>query len=177
LLAEIRSYVRPRRAQVEQAIEVLRSTEEGSALMSVRRPIIAVLRVPRQFWGALAFWPFILVSPGYLDRPPEAIASTLAHEYGHLRQQRYPLEWVDSVEQEYVAEQAGARFRSQYTHAHPGAWNLEAEEVWLSPEREAEAFQRIRGWGKFYAILPERNPRWYQVKQYWPIVRFWLLGR
>ena len=111
LLEEVRAYVGPRRTQIEQALQVLRSTEEGSALMSVRRPIVAAARVPRQFWGALAFRPFILIHPGYVERPPEELASTLAHEYGHLRQQRCPFEWIDSVEQENLAEQAAARFR------------------------------------------------------------------
>ena len=86
--------------------------------------------------------------------------------------QRKEVEYtIDSIEQEYVAESLAARVWAEMNpNATPEEYERDAG--WILDQPAESAYQVIRQWGPYYALLPERQPRWYQIGQYWPAVEY-----
>ena len=57
---------------------------------------------------------------------------------------------------------------------NPNATSEEYERlvVWILVQPVEVAYQAIRQWGSYYAVLPEKQPRWFQVGKYWPAVEY-----
>jgi len=113
----------------------------------------------------------IFIAPDILDLTPVQAAMLYAHEFGHLFFGKdRPVECtIDSIEQEYAAESLAA---CVWVEMNPGAAPEEYERRagWILDQPVEAAYQAIRRWGPYYAVLPEKQPRWYQVGQYWPAV-------
>jgi hypothetical protein len=78
---------------------------------------------------------------------------------------------INSIEQEYAAESLAARV---WVEMNPDATPEEYEKQagWILDHPVEVAYQSIRQWGPYYALLSEKQPRWYQVGQYWPAVKY-----
>jgi len=163
------------RAQVQATLDLLRTLDAGrevALFVEQRRPKVTVSARLGEFrWWALTVGMLntIFIAPDILDLTPVQAALLYAHEFGHLLFGKdRPVECtIDSIEQEYVAESLAARV---WVEMNPGSKKYE----WILKqpvEREA-AYERIRQWGAYYKVLPEKQPRWYQIWLYWPAVAF-----
>jgi hypothetical protein len=78
---------------------------------------------------------------------------------------------IDSIEQEYAAESLAARV---WVEMNPNATPEEYERHagWILDQPLEVAYRAIRRWGPYYAVLPKKQPCWYQVGQYWPAVKY-----
>jgi hypothetical protein len=167
------------RAQVHATFELLRTLEAGQKVapfVEQRRPKVTVSARLGEFrWWALTVGILntIFVAPDVLDLTPVQAASLYAHEFGHLffgRDRRIEYT-IDSIEQEHAAESLAARV---WVEMNPNATPEEYQRLagWILDQPVKVAYQAIRQWGPYYAVLPEKQPRWYQVGKYWPAVEY-----
>ena len=169
------------RAQFQSVLGLLRSLDAGQEValfVEQKRPKVTVSeRLGEYGWGALTVGMLntIFIAPGVPDLPLVQATQLYAHEFGHLLFGRdRPVECtIDSIEQEYAAESLAARV---WVEMHPDAPSEERQERvgWILDQRVEAAYERIRGWGAYYAVLPEKQPRWYQVGLYWRAVVYFL---
>jgi hypothetical protein len=167
------------RAQLQAVLGLLRTLDAGrevALFVEQRRPKLTVSARLREFgWQALTVGMLntIFIAPNVLDLISVQATRTYAHEFGHLFFGRdRPVECtIDSIEQEYAAESLAARV---WVEMNPGATPEEYERQagWILDQPVEVAYQIIRQWGPYYAALPEKQPRWYQVGQYWPAVEY-----
>jgi len=166
------------REQFLDALCRLRTLDAGRevALFVVqRRPKVKVSARLKEFgWGALTIGMLntILITPEILNKTTDEAIRTYAHEFGHLLFGKdRPVECtIDSIEQEYAAEILAARV---WVEMNPGS---REEYEWIlnkQPVKKKAAYERIRQqWGDYYEVLPEKQPRWYQIWLYWPAVAY-----
>jgi hypothetical protein len=165
------------RAQFQAVLGLLRTLDAGrevALFVEQRRPKVTVSARLGEFgWWALTVGMLntIFIMPSVLDLAEAA--RLYAHEFGHLLFGKdRPVECtIDSIEQEYAAESLAARV---WVEMNPGATPEEYERQagWILDQPVGAAYQAIRQWGPYYAALPEKQPRWYQVGQYWPAVGY-----
>ena len=163
------------RAQVQATLDLLRTLEAGrevALFVEQRRPKVKVSARLGEFrWWALTVGMLntIFIAPDILDLTPVQATLLYAHEFGHLLFGKdRPVECtIDSIEQEYAAESLAARV---WVEMNPGS---EAYE-WILKQPVETAYERIRRWGAYYEVLPEKQPRWYQIWLYWPAVAYTL---
>jgi hypothetical protein len=161
------------RAQVRATLDLLRTLEAGrevALFIERRRPKVAVSARLGEFrWWALTVGVLntIFIAPDILDLTTVQATLLYAHEFGHLLFGKdRPVECtIDSIEQEYAAESLAARV---WVEMNPGS----EEYKWILDRPVETAYQKIRQWGPYYQVLPEQQPRWYQVRQYWPAVAY-----
>ena len=167
------------RAQLQAILGLLRTLDTGreaALFVEQRRPKVTVSARLAEFrWWALTVGMLntIFIAPDILDLTTVQAALLYAHEFGHLLFGKdRPVECtIDSIEQEYAAESLAARL---WVEMNPDV-SLEEYERWVGwiLDQPAEvAYEKIRQWGPYYAVLPEKQPRWYQVGQYWPAVAY-----
>jgi len=115
----------------------------------------------------------IFIAPSVLHMTAAQAAPLYAHEFGHLLFGRdRPVEYtIDSIEQEYAAESLAARV---WVEMNPDATPMQYERHagWILDQPVEVAYKKIRQWGPYYAALPEKQPRWYQVGKYWSAVKY-----
>lgn len=167
------------RAQLQAVLGLLRTLDAGREVVlfvEQRRPKVTVSTRLAEFgWQALTVGMLntIFIAPNVLDLTTVRAVDTYAHEFGHLFfGKERPVECtIDSIEQEYAAESLAARI---WVEMNPSASLEEYEQRvgWILDYPVETAYEKIRGWGPYYAALPERQPRWYQVRQYWPAVEY-----
>jgi len=163
------------RRTLRGVLQRIQDTDAGRAAMARVRPIIFAGRLPGQWWGALTWRPLILVNPS-LAGNAESLMDALAHEYGHcLFQVSIGSRIVDSLEQERTAEHLKASIWVERRGREDPEYDKQAG--WILEQPLESVYERIRGWGSFYARLPEQQPRWYEVKKWWPVIRYWLFRR
>jgi hypothetical protein len=161
------------RAQVQATLDLLRTLEAGrevALFVEQRSPKVTVSARLGEFrWWALTVGMLntIFIAPDILDLTPVQATLLYAHEFGHLLFGKdRPVECtIDSIEQEYAAESLAARV---WVEMNPGS----EEYKWILDRPVEIAYQKIRQWGPYYQVLPEQQPRWYQVRQYWPAVAY-----
>jgi len=161
------------RAQIQATLDLLRTLDAGrevALFVEQRRPKVTVSARLGEFrWWALTVGMLntIFIAPDILDLIPVQAAVLYAHEFGHLLFGKdRPVECtIDSIEQEYAAESLAARV---WVEMNPGSEEYE----WILNQPVEAAYKRIRRWGPYYAVLPEKQPRWYQVGQYWLAVAY-----
>jgi hypothetical protein len=109
----------------------------------------------------------IFIAPDILSLTPVQATLLYAHEFGHLLFGKdRPVECtIDSIEQEYAAESLAARV---WVEMYPGSEEYE----WILKQPAETAYERIRRWGAYYEVLPEKQPRWHQIWLYWPAVAY-----
>ncbi|MFB0537705.1 MAG: hypothetical protein ACETWR_22285 [Anaerolineae bacterium] len=159
------------RVQFQAILGLLRTLDAGrevALFVEQRRPRVTVSAWLRKFgWEALTVGMLntIFIAPKVLEKTTVQAARTYAHEFGHLLFGKdRPVECtIDSIEQEYAAESLAARV---WVEMNPGS----EEYKWILDQPVEAAHKRIRQWGPYYAVLPEKQPCWYQVGQYWPAV-------
>jgi hypothetical protein len=175
------------RAQFQTVVGVLHTLDAGrevARFVEQRQPSVTVSAQLGEFgWRALTVGMLntIFIAPDVLDlelvEDAERVeaAKLYAHEFGHLFFGKdSPVEsTIDSIEQEYVAESLAARV---WVEMNPDAVPEEYERQagWILDQPVEAAYQAIRQWGPYYAGLPEKQPRWYQVWQYWRAVAYML---
>jgi hypothetical protein len=167
------------RAQLQAVLGLLRTLDAGrevALFVEQRRPKVTVSTRLGEFgWQALTVGLLntIFIAPNVLDLTAVRAAQTYAHEFGHLFFGKdRPVECtIDSIEQEYAAESLAARI---WVEMNPNATREEYEKhaEWILDQSVEDAYQRIRQWGPYYETLPEKQPRWYQIRQYWPAVEY-----
>jgi hypothetical protein len=165
------------RAQVQATLDLLRNLEAGrevALFVEQRRPKVAVSARLGEFrWWALTVGMLntIFIAPDILDLTPVQATLLYAHEFGHLLfgKDRPVERTIDSIEQEYAAESLAARV---WVEMNPGS--KEYEWILKQPVEIEAAYERIRQWGAYYEVLPEKQPRWYQIGLYWPAVAYTL---
>jgi hypothetical protein len=163
------------RAQVQATLDLLRTLEAGQEValfVEQRRPKVTVSARLGEFrWWALTVGMLntIFIAPDILDLTPVQATLLYAHEFGHLLFGKdRPVEYtIDSIEQEYAAESLAARV---WVEMNPGSEEYE----WILKQPVETAYERIRRWGAYYEVLPEKQPRWYQIWLYWPAVAYTL---
>jgi hypothetical protein len=115
----------------------------------------------------------IFILPDVLDLGLVQATRLYTHEFGHLLFGKdHPVESsIDSIEQEYAAESLAARV---WIEMNPDATSEEYEKQagWILDQPIEIAHRIIRQWGPYYALLLEKQPRWYQVGQYWLAVEY-----
>ena len=161
------------RAQIQATLDLLRTLDAGQEValfVEQRRPKVTVSARLGEFrWWALTVGMLntIFIAPDILDLTPVQAAVLYAHEFGHLLFGKdRPVECtIDSIEQEYAAESVAARV---WVEMNPGSEEYE----WILDRPVGAAYEKIRQWGPYYAVLPEKQPRWYQVGQYWLAVAY-----
>jgi len=169
------------RAQFQAILDLLRTLDAGREMalfVEQRRPKVTVSARLGEFrWWALTVGMLntIFIAPDILDLTPVQAALLYAHEFGHLLFGKdRPVECtIDSIEQEHVAESLAARV---WVEMNPDP-DVSPEEYerwagWILDQPLEAAYERIRQWGPYYAVLPEKQPYWYQVGQYWPAVAY-----
>jgi len=169
------------RAQVQAVLSLLHTLDAGrevALFVEQKRPKVTVSKRLGKFgWQALTIGMLntIFIAPSVLDMPTVQAARTYAHEFGHLFFGKdHRVEYtIDSIEQEHAAESLKARV---WAEINPNASPEEYEEHagWILDQPVETAYERIRQWGPYYADLPEKQPRWYQVGRYWPAVQYML---
>lgn len=167
------------RAQFQAVLGLLHTLDEGrevALFVKQRRPKVTVAAWLGKFrWWALTVGMLntIFIAPDVLDLTSVQAALLYAHEFGHLLFGKdRPVECtIDSIEQEYAAESLSARV---WVEMNPDATPEEYQRQagWILDQPVEAAYQSIRQWGPYYADLPEKQPRWYQVGQYWPAVAY-----
>ena len=167
------------RARFQATLDLLRTLDasrEVALFVEQKRPRVTVSRRLGEFgWQALTVGMLntIFIAPDVLEKAPAQAIRTYAHEFGHLWFGKdRPVECTaDSIEQEYAAESLAARV---WVEMNPGATSEEYERQagWILDQPVEAAYDKIRQWGPYYEILPEKQPRWYQVRQYWPAVEY-----
>ena len=163
------------RAQLQAVVGLLRTLDAGrevALFVEQRRPKVTVSTRLGEFgWQALTVGLLntIFIAPNVLDLTTVRAVQTYAHEFGHLFFGKdRPVECtIDSIEQEYAAESLAARV---WVEMNPGS--KEYEWILKQPVDIEAAYERIRHWGAYYKILPEKQPRWYQIWLYWPAVAY-----
>jgi hypothetical protein len=161
------------RAQVQSTLALLRNLEAGQEValfVEQRRPRVTVsARLGKFRWWALTVGMLntIFIAPDILDLTTVQATLLYAHEFGHLLFGKdRPVECtIDSIEQEYAAESLAARV---WVEMNPGSEQYK----WILDRPVETAYQRIRQWGPYYGVLPEKQPRWYQISLYWPAVAY-----
>jgi hypothetical protein len=167
------------RVQVQATLDLLRILDAGQEValfVEQRRPKVTVsVRLGEFRWWALTVGMLntIFIAPDILDLTPVQAALLYAHEFGHLffgKDRRVECT-IDSIEQEYAAESLAARV---WVEMNPNATPQDYKRLagWILDQPVEVAYQAIRQWGPYYAGLPEKQPRWYQVGQYWPAVEY-----
>jgi hypothetical protein len=157
-------------------LDTLDVGREVALFVEQRRPKLTVsARLEEYGWGALTVGMMntIFITPGLLEKTPIQAARSYAHEFGHLFFGKdRPVEYtIDSIEQEYAAESLAARVWAELNpHATPEEYERQAG--WILDQPVEMAYDKIRQWGPYYSNLPEKQPRWYQVGQYWPAVEY-----
>lgn len=167
------------RAQFQATLGLLHTLDAGrevALFLEQRRPKVTVSARLGEFgWRALTVGMLntIFIMPDVLDLAQAEATRLYAHEFGHLLFGKdRPVECtVDSIEQEYAAESLAARV---WVEMNPNATPKEYEKQagWILDQPVEAAYQAIRQWGPYYAALPEKQPSWYQVGQYWPAVAY-----
>ena len=167
------------RAQLQATLGLLRTLDAGrevALFVEQRRPKVTVSARLGEFgWWALTVGMLntIFIMPSVLDLAQAEAARLYTHEFGHLLFGKdRPVECtIDSIEQEHAAESLATRV---WVEMNPGATPEEYEKQagWILDQPAEAAYQAIRQWGPYYAALPEKQPRWYQVGQYWPAVEY-----
>jgi hypothetical protein len=167
------------RAQLQATFELLRTLDAGQKVapfVEQRRPKVTVSARLGEFrWWALTVGMLntIFIAPDVLDLTAVQAALLYAHEFGHLFFGRdcWVEYTIDSIEQEYAAESLAARV---WVELNPNATLEEYERRarWILDQPVEVAYQAIRQWEPYYAVLPEKQPRWYQIGQYWPAVEY-----
>jgi hypothetical protein len=163
------------RAQVQATLELLRTLEAGrevALFIEQRRPKVKVSARLGEFrWWALTVGMLntIFIAPDILDLTTAQATLLYAHEFGHLLFGKdRPMECtIDSIEQEYAAEILAARV---WVEMNPGSEKYK----WILDRPIETAYKKIRQWGPYYEVLPEKQPRWYQIGLYWPAVAYTL---
>jgi hypothetical protein len=176
------------RAQFQAVLGLLRTLDAGrevALFVEQRRPRVTISRRLGEYgWQALTVGMLntIFIAPSVLnlalteDNTERVEAAKLyAHEFGHLFFGKgHRVEYtIDSIEQEYAAESLAARV---WAEMNPNATPEEYEKQagWILDQPVEAAYGRIRQWGPYYEVLPEKQPRWYQIRQYWPAVGYFL---
>ena len=169
------------RAQFQAVLGLLHTLDAGrevALFVEQRRPKVTVsARLGKYGWQALTVGMLntILIAPSILDLTLAQAVRTYAHEFGHLffGKDRPVERTADSIEQEYAAESLAARI---WVEVNPDATAQEYETRagWILDGPVEDAYRKIRQWGPYYEALPEKQPRWYQVRQYWPAVEYFL---
>ena len=167
------------RAQLQAVLGLLRTLSAGrevALFVEQRRPKVTVSTRLGEFgWQALTVGMLntIFIAPNILDLPTVRAVQTYAHEFGHLLfgKDRPVERTIDSIEQEYAAESLAARI---WVEMNPSTSPEEYQERagWILDHPVETAHEKIRQWGPYYAALPEKQPRWYQIRQYWPAVEY-----
>ena len=167
------------RAQLQAVLGLLRTLDTGQEValfVEQRRPKVTVSARLREFgWQALTVGMLntIFIAPNVLELTPVQTALLYAHEFGHLFFGKdRPVEYtIDSIEQEYAAESLAARV---WVEMNPAATpeEYEGQAGWILDQPVEIAYEKIRQWGPYYARLPEKQPRWYQVGKYRPAVEY-----
>ena len=167
------------RAQFQAILDLLRTLDAGREMalfVEQRRPKVTVSARLGEFrWWALTVGMLntIFIAPDILDLTPVQAALLYAHEFGHLLFGKdRPVECtIDSIEQEHVAESLAARVWVEMNpEANPEEYERRAG--WILDQSVEVAYQAIRQWGPYYASLPEKQPRLYQVGQYWSAAEY-----
>jgi hypothetical protein len=166
-------------AQFQAVLGLLRTLGAGrevALFVEQKRPKVTVsARLEEYGWQALTIGMLdtIFIAPNVLDLTPVQATRGYAHEFGHLFFGKdHPVEYtIDSIEQEYAAESLAARV---WVEMNPNVTPEEYEKQagWILDQPVEIAYEKIRQWGPYYASLPEKQPRWYQVGQYWPAVEY-----
>jgi len=166
-------------AQVQAILGLLHTLDAGrevALFVEQRRPRVTVSARLGEFgWQTLTVGLLntIFIAPEVLDLAPVQAVRLYAHEFGHLLFSKdRPVECtIDSIEQEYETESLAARV---WAEMNPDASLEEYEKQagWILDQPVEAAYQAIRQWGPYYATLPEKQPTWRQVGQYWPAVEY-----
>lgn len=161
------------RVQLQAVLGLLRTLDAGrevALFVEQRRPRVTVSGRLGEFgWQALTVGMLntIFIAPNILEKTTVQAIRTYAHEFGHLLFGKdRPVECtIDSIEQEYAAESLAARV---WVEMNPGSGEYE----WILRQPAKIAYKKIRQWGPYYEVLPEKQPRWYQIGQYWRAIAY-----
>jgi hypothetical protein len=161
------------RALTDQALEVLRDLESAPGLYELgRRTRVVVSRL----WsgaGGSALWRRVNLPPGALSWPVERLAVLLAHELVHVRQGIVLFGSIDSEREAYIVQSRVELELLSRRKPYPLNEVRRREADLKTLERSAEAAKLwIVARGAYYRQFPDTQPRWWQVRQWWPQVGF-----
>jgi hypothetical protein len=157
--------------RIAEALGLLRDSPAAGDLwtLAVKTPVVV-----SDLWagpGASALWRRVYLSRRTMDLQTEDLAALLAHELVHVRQGIW---FYSSIEAEREAYLVQTRvLLGLLGHRVPPP---EAEIAAAQADLQAlQTNSRARAWivarGPSYRWFPERQPRIWQVTQWWPQVR------
>ncbi len=161
------------RARIDRAFEVLRDLPSAKGLFELGQHTRVVVS---RLWagaGGSALWRRVNLPPWSLEWPAERLAPLLAHELVHVRQGITLFGSIDSEREAYVTQcrveldlllRQRPVPRNEVRRREADLRNLEK-----SPET-AKAWILTRG--PYYSQFPDRQPRWWQVRRWWPQARY-----
>ena len=161
------------RARIEQALEVLRDVPSAEGLCELGQQTRVVVS---RLWAGRrgsALWRRVNLPAWAVEWPPERLAPLLAHELVHVRQGITLFGSMDSEREAYIMQcrvemdlllRQRPVPRNEVRRREADLRNLEK-----SPEA-AKAWIVARG--PYYSQFPDTRPRWWQVRRWWPQVRY-----
>jgi hypothetical protein len=161
------------RARIEQALDVLRDTQSAGELYELgRRTRVVVSRL----WagaGGSALWRRVNLPPGALEWPAERLAALLAHELVHVRQGITLLGSIDTEREAYIMQCRVELELLNRRRPVPRNEVRRQESDLRTLERSPESAKKwILARGPYYGQFPDARPPWWQVRKWWPQVRY-----
>jgi hypothetical protein len=158
---------------VGDALGLLNGLQSATGLFELgKKTRVVVSRV----WagaGGSALWRRVNLPPGALEWPVDRLAAILAHELVHVRQGIMLLGSMDTEREAYIVQcrvEMELLLRQQPVPRN-GVRRREADLKAL--ERSPESAKKwILAKGPYYAQFPDAQPQWWQVRRWWPQVRY-----
>ena len=161
------------RPRIDEALNVLGGVQAASGLHELGRHTRVVVS---RLWagaGGSALWRRVNLPPSALEWPPERLAPLLAHELVHVRQGITLFGSIDSEREAYIVQCQVELELLMRQRPVPRNEVRRREADLRTLERSLESAKAwILARGPYYGQFPDTRPRWWQVRRWWPQVRY-----
>jgi hypothetical protein len=161
------------RARIDQALDVLRDMPSAGELYELGRRTRVVVSRTWAGAGGSALLRRVNLPPSALEWSTERLASLLAHELVHVRQGITLFGSLDTEREAFIVQcKVELELMSRGRPApHNEIKRREADLRTL--ERSPESAKKwILAKGPYYDKFPDTRPHWWQVRLWWPQVRY-----
>jgi hypothetical protein len=161
------------RATVDDALELLRDLKSAAELYELGRRTRVVVSGLWAGPGGSALWRRVNLPLGSLDWPAERLAALLAHELVHVRQGITLFGSVDTEREAFIVQCRVELELLNRRRPVPRNEVRRREADLRTLERNPESAKAwILARGPYYGQFPDARPRWWQVRKWWPQVRY-----
>jgi hypothetical protein len=161
------------RARIQEALNILRGAKSAEGLYELGQNTRLVVS---RLWagaGGSALLRRVNLPPPALEWPPERLASLLAHELVHVRQGVTIFGSIDSEREAYIVQCRVELELLMRRRPVPRNEVRRREADLRTLERSPESAKKwILARGPYYGQFPDTRPHWWQVRKWWPQVRY-----